>query len=101
MASVHNRGGFIWLHQTVVLLSGIAGFKISRDGDFMTFFWPLFAGLFPLLLASSFYWREPKPDDAARIHTYVKSSLIGGISAIAIMACWAFWAAAMMLSGFH
>lgn len=101
MVSEHNRSGFICLHQTVVLLSGIVGFKVSSDGDFMTFFWPLFAGLLPLLLAFSFYWREPKPDDAARIHTYVTSSLIGGISAIVFMTCWALWAAAVMLSGFH
>ena len=100
MVSEHSQGRFIWLHQTVVLFAGIVGPRIS-DSDVFTFFCPLFAGLFPFLLAFRCYWRTPEPDDAARIHTYIISSLIGVTFAFAIMICWASWAVAVMYSGFH
>lgn len=100
MVSEHGQGRFIWLHQTVVLFAGIVGPRIS-DSDFFPFFCPLFAGLFPFLLAFRCYSRTPEPDDAARIHAYIISSLIGVTFAFAIMICWASWAAAVMYSGFH
>ena len=84
MASMRNRKNFIWLHQVVVLLSEMAAFKISEEGDLILA--PLFVGLFPLLLAFNFWWKEPEPVDAKRLHTYFISSLVGTVFALAIMA---------------
>ena len=99
MASIRNRKGFIWLHQAVVLVSGIAAFNISEKGDFILA--PLFVALFPLLLAFNFWWKEPEPVDAKRLHTYFISSLVGTVFALAIMAWWVTWAVAIMVGGFH
>lgn len=94
----HNRTLFILLHQIAVLLSGIAAFKISQRGDL--FLVPLLVGLVPLLHALNFWCNEPESADARKLRTYLLSSLVGFVVALALMAYWMMWAAAIAYGGF-
>jgi len=86
------------LHQSAVLLSGIAAFKLSARGDF--FFAPILVALVPLLQALSFWCNQPEPVDRRTLRTYFISSLVGVVVALAVMAYWMMWAAAIVYGGF-
>lgn len=89
--SFHEK--FVALHQSAVLLIGLAVIKISPGGSY-TFFLPFGIAIAPILFAAfaSSPTSTASEGNTPRLRTYLLSSFIGVLCAVVLMGMWFAWA---------
>jgi hypothetical protein len=83
---------FVALHQSAVLLIGLAVITISPGGSY-TFFLPFGIAMAPILFAAfpNPHTSTTSEGNTPRLRTYLLSSFIGVLCALVLMGMWFAW----------